>query len=261
MTACFVRGVSVFGPGLALWAQARSVLRGEARWEAGDLPPPVPGLLAPNERRRAGLPTRLALAVCEEAAALSGLPADSLTCVFASGNGEGAVVHGLLETLAGADRQVSPTQFHNSVHNAVSGYWSIATKSMQPVTCLACGDHSFAAGLLQAVAGCAAGGGDVLLCAYDAPIPPPLGDGRPTAFAFAAAFVISAAPGDRTLAQIIVQTGATAEDLLPRGEALRGLMAGNAAARALRLLEAVARGNSDAFCLALPQGGLSIAIC
>ena len=259
MTACFVRGVSVWGPGLALWPQARAVLRAEAAWVDAGAPPPPPALLAPNERRRAGLPTRLALAVCEEAVTQSGLPASDLACVFASANGEGSVVHGLLETLAGPDRQVSPTQFHNSVHNAVSGYWSIATKSMQPVTCLACGDHSFAAGLLQAAAVCVRAG-TVLLCAYDAPIPLPLGHGRPTTFAFAAAFVMSAqAGGDAP--RIDVRSVQAALDTPPHDEHFRALMPGNAAARALRLLEALARRLPDTFHLALPGGGLEIAVC
>ena len=261
MSTCFVRGVSVWGPGLALWPQARAVLRGEAAWVDDGAPPPAPRLLAPNERRRAGLPTRLALAVCEEAVALSGLAPDTLACVFTSANGEGGVVHGLLETLAGPDRQVSPTQFHNSVHNAVAGYWSIATKSMRPVTCLACGDHSFAAGLLQAVAACVARGDDVLLCAYDAPIPPPLAHGRPTAFAFAAAFVISAREDDGALARLDVRPGQACDDSPPLGQAVRGLVAGNAAARALRVLEAVACGRPATFRLALPDGGLEVAVC
>ena len=38
-------------------------------------------------------------------------------------------MHEICETLATAERQVSPTRFHNSVHNAPAGYWSIATQS------------------------------------------------------------------------------------------------------------------------------------
>ncbi len=67
----------------------------------------------------------------------------------------------LLEALAGrGPAWCRPTQFHNSVHNAVAGYWSIATKSTQPMTCLAAHDHSFAAGLLT-------GGGGSCACRAD----------------------------------------------------------------------------------------------
>jgi hypothetical protein len=150
---------------------------------------------------------------------------------------------------------VSPTQFHNSVHNAVSGYWSIGTKSLQPVTCLAGGDTTFAAGLMQAVAA----GGDVLLCVYDAPIPSPLGDGRPTAFAFASAFVLSG-NDHGALAEIRLRTGGAVGECLPRGAALRALVKGNAAARALRLLEAVAGDGGDSFGLELADGWLSVEV-
>ena len=50
------------------------------------------------------------------------------------------------------DQPVSPTQFHNSVHNTAAGYWSIATGSQQPTTCLACHDATAAAALLKAMA-------------------------------------------------------------------------------------------------------------
>ena len=256
MSVCFVRGVSVFGPGLNLWVASRPVLRGEAAL-TGDAPlPPAPALLAPNERRRSGLPTRLALAVSVEATTMSGLAPDTLPCVFASSNGEGGVVHNLLTTLAGPDRLLSPTQFHNSVHNAVAGYWSIGTGSLQPVTCVACHDWTFASALLLAGATCQVEQRSILLCVYDAPVPLPLGAGRPTAHAFAAAFVLSPDAGPHALAELRLSAASenAAEEGLPRDADLRALVAGNAAARALRLLETLALAQADSFALALPDG-------
>ncbi len=58
---------------------------------------------------------------------------------------------------------MSPTQFHNSVHNAAAGYWSIAHGSRQPATCLGAHDWTWAAALLKAVAEVAATGAPVLL--------------------------------------------------------------------------------------------------
>ena len=79
-------------------------------------------------------------------------PRGPCAAVFGSSNGDAVVVHDILEALASADRPVSPTQFHNSVHNAAAGYWTIATGSHQPATCLGCHDHTLAASLLKAVA-------------------------------------------------------------------------------------------------------------
>jgi hypothetical protein len=263
MTVCFVRGVSVFGPGLPSWAAGRSALRGEAAFSP-ELPPvPLPTLLAPNERRRSGLPTRLAFAVGTEATAISGLSPASLPCIFASSNGEGAVVHGLLECLAGPDRHVSPTQFHNSVHNAVAGYWSIGTCSMQPVTCLACHDWTFATALVQAVASCRAQHRAVLLCVYDAPIPLPLGAGRHTEFPFAVALVLSPEHADGSLARLRLRLddGTPASDDPPRHPGLRALVPGNAAARSLRLLESLARQEEDRFLLGMLEGCAAVELC
>ena len=41
----------------------------------------------------------------------------------------GQVIHEICEALATDEREVSPTRFHNSVHNASAGYWGIATRS------------------------------------------------------------------------------------------------------------------------------------
>jgi hypothetical protein len=254
MTECFIIGVSVFSPGLALWDEALPVLRGQAALVASFKPPPAPLLLAANERRRTGLPTRLAIAVCEEATSMSGLARGSMPGVFASANGEGTVVHGLLEDLAKPAPQLSPTAFHNSVHNAVAGYWSIGAGCLRPITCIACHDWTFSAGLLQSYASCVVSGEPVLFCVYDAPVPPPLGNGRPTSAPFAAAFVLCPQARDGALGrlQLSFEPGAVAiDDALPAGAALQELAGTSAAARSLRLIQALALHHADSFSLSL----------
>ena len=121
-----IRGASLWGPGLEGWDASRPILAGESDYVPAASPPPASVLLPSAERRRAGPVIRLALAVAHEAATRSGLPAASLDAVFASSNGDGPVVGAILEALAteNGSRVVSPTQFHNSVHNAAAGYWS-----------------------------------------------------------------------------------------------------------------------------------------
>ena len=186
-----VVGVGVLGPGLAGWAASRAVLAGEAAWQPGEVVLPPPAILPATERRRAGPVARLALAVASEAAEASGLPPGSLRPVFGSGNGDSITVSAILDALAQPDGFVSPTQFHNSVHNAAAGYWSIGTGSGRPATCLGCHDWTFAASLMKAVAECAAEREPVLLCVYDVPMPAPLDAKRPTDCVFGAAFVLA----------------------------------------------------------------------
>ena len=108
---------------------------------------------------------------------MAGLPPGAVRSVFGTSNGDGPVIHAILETLAGPDPQVSPTQFHNSVHNVAAGYWSIGAGSQEPAACLGCHDFTFAAALLKAAAEAAAERAPVLLCVYDAPLPLSAGRG------------------------------------------------------------------------------------
>ncbi|TLU74102.1 beta-ketoacyl synthase chain length factor [Lichenicoccus roseus] len=254
-------GAAVRAPGLGSWEQARAVLAGELPLDPDallDLPPPA--LLSPNERRRAGLPVRLALAVCEEASRMAGHEPGALPGIFGSSNGDGAVVHDLLETLASADPQLSPTRFHNSVHNAVAGYWSIATGSSAPITVLGCHDATFAASLLKAASECVAEAMPILLCLYDAPMKLPLGALRTTTIGLSAAFVLAPARPGAALADLDIAftPDAAPPEPEPIAPGLRSLWRQNPVGRGLVLLEAVTR--KQPVSLAFPYGRGQIAI-
>ena len=188
---------------------------------------------------------RLALAVAGDAVAGSGLPAGSLRSVFGSSNGDGVVVGGILEALAGAgigEKVVSPTQFHNSVHNAAAGYWSIAHGCREPATCLGAHDATWAASLLKAGAELVAEGEPVLLCVYDHPLPAPLDALRPTACAFGVGLVLGVAGDDGVPFGLRFVPGRGVAAGLPGG--LEAVRAGNPAAQSLPLLVMLARGEA-----------------
>jgi hypothetical protein len=276
MIEVFVAGIGLIGPGMPSWPDAVPVLAGRQA-PGQQIPPlPPPPLLAANERRRAGTVVRLALAVAQQATAMAGAWPGGMRSVFASSNGDGAVIHAILETLADPHRQMSPTQFHNSVHNATAGYWSIGTRSSAPTTSLGCHDATAAAALLKAAAEAQVEREPVLLCLYDAPLPEPLGRARPTEHVFGAALVLTpallttqavpAAPlarlrldwradatGDATR-DAAAQAGAS----VPRVAALRALYAANPAARILPILEAIAVGASTTLALPLLDGQVII---
>ena len=193
MIALSVRGIAVLGPGLPGWAASRPILASGAAWEATPFTPPPPALLAPTERRRTSPAVRLALALATEAAEASGLPPDSLDTLFASSNGDGQVIGAILAALHEREVAISPTQFHNSVHNAAAGYWGIAAGSQRASTSVGGHDWVFASGLLQAAIQVAATGQPLLFCASDTPLDPPLAAMRPTGCAFGFALVL--APG------------------------------------------------------------------
>jgi hypothetical protein len=194
-------GQAVLGPGLADWNSARDVLRGATPYVRGPAPEPAPGLLPPTERRRASAPVRWALAVAQ--LALAGRDAEAVATVFVSCGGDGMITHQICEALASAPGAVSPTRFHNSVHNAPAGYWSIATRTHAASTSLSGFEGSFAIGLLEAATQAAVERCHVLLVAYDLPYPEPMHALWPVAHPFAAALLLAppgAGPGAFRLA-------------------------------------------------------------
>jgi hypothetical protein len=242
------------------------VLAGAAGYVPADSPAPPPAILPANERRRTGPVARLALTVASEAAAMSGLAPDGLRSVFASGNGDGIVVGSILVDLTGPGDQarlLSPTQFHNSVHNAAAGYWSIATSCRQPVTCLACHDFTWPASLLAAMAEVTTHGEPVLLCVYDHPMSAPLNAKRNLVAPFGVGLVLAPAGQTGGMAEITVEFVSEPppdESAVPYQPALRALAAGNPAAHALRLLETLARGAQDRHALAYLDGRLDVTV-
>jgi hypothetical protein len=191
-----VLGVGVLGPGIADWAQLQAVLRGEQSWAQTPTALPAPALLPPAERRRASRVVKAALEAGTQAIAQAGLVASDLPVVFASSGGDGHNCHALCEQLAQGDRLISPTRFHNSVHNAASGYWSIATGAMAPAQVIAAFDASFALGLFETLSQVQYGRVPAVLLAVDSEYPSPLHEKRPIADVSALALVLGPVPDD-----------------------------------------------------------------
>ena len=109
--------MSVWGPGLQGWAASQPVLRGAQDYVAGEASPPLPTLLSATERRRTGLVARLALSVAQQASEMAGIAPGAIPSVFATANGDGAVVHSILEALAaGAARVADPVPQFRAQH-------------------------------------------------------------------------------------------------------------------------------------------------
>jgi hypothetical protein len=249
---CWVGGVAVLGPGLPGWKASEAILAGEAPWTPAEVAVPPPAMLAPTERRRTSLAVRLALAASAEATA-GEEDAAALETVFASSNGDGAVVGAILETLTDPAGAISPTQFHNSVHNAAAGYWGIGVGSTSPSISIGGHDGTAAAGLMQAAAAAATRRRRVLLCAYDAPLPPPLGAVRRTTVPFAAAFVLQPERDGsaRAVLALRFRPDAPPPDGAVPADPLDALATENPAARALPLLRALAARRAAAMRLPL----------
>jgi hypothetical protein len=240
-------GVGVIAPGLPSWADAQPVLRGEVPHVAAASIVPPPQRLPAAERRRAGAAVKVALSVADAACTDAGHDAGTLATVFTSSNGDGANCHALCETLAhppGPDRLVSPTRFTNSVHNAAAGYWHIAVGSRHASTSVCAHDDSFGAGLLAALAQLPGLDAPVLLVATDTPYPEPLNATRPLPDTMGVGLVLAGGQVAGATARLRARVLPVAEAgpaTRCRDAALEDLRESIPAARALPLLEAIAR--------------------
>ena len=245
-----IESVGLIGPGFASWVDAQAILAGHVPYEAARTVVPAPASLPSAERRRTGTGVKLALAVGHEAVTASGRDAASLATVFAASGGDGQNCHAICETLASDDRKLSPTRFHNSVHNAPAGYWSIATRAMAQSNVLCAYDGSFAAGLLESLCQVAVDGVPTLLIAFDTEYPAPMRDVRPVPDAFGVALLLSPVQGadahtvTGTGANVLARIDARLTDTPATVLAVQDfeqMRRSNPAARALPLLEALAK--------------------
>ncbi len=246
MTAmdAWVAGIGIFGHGFNTWPSAREILRGAAARSDTDLPIPPCPKLPTAERRRAGKVVNLALGVGFEAVAAAEVDARTLPTVFATSSADGENCCAICTALASpdpADHAISPTRFHNSVHNAAAGYWAIASGAMTSSTTLSAFDGSFSAAMLEAMSMFGAGARHVLATAFDAPYPAPLHLARPISGAFAIALVLSSEPTSRSLARLRVGlTDREADGMI--NPVLEAVRRGSPPGRGLPVLERIAVG-------------------
>lgn len=185
---------------------------------------PSAELLHPRLRRRTSLVTRMIVTSLQEAAGQGGAAPDQTRYVVVSSWGEIETTVELLGQLAVPGGPISPTAFHNSVHNTATGYLSIASGNHWPSTALAAGAHALEVGLLEVAAGLASASGpdDAIVVIAEERLPVPFA--RPDADpSFALALHFARTPGrpmhasSRDLHVELVEQHAGALDAGPRG--------------------------------------------
>ncbi len=247
-----IEGIGLCAPGLPDWPRAREVLAGAGLYRDEAMPRAAPSILSPNERRRAPESVLLALEVAQAACAMAGREAHALPNVFASSYGDLPINHYLCAILAQSPGELSPTKFHNSVHNAAAGYWTIATGCMATSNAISASSATFAVGLLEAALLAVTEATPVLCVAYDVAAIGPLADVVACTAPFGVAFVIAPATHAATARlRLSLRSGAVAEAALD-DPALHALRASNPAAHSLPLLIALARAGAHELDYRLP---------
>ena len=246
-----IEGVAFWHTRLPGWTIARAVICGEQDAPATAATRPTPSLLAPTERRRAPDTVALALEVAARACAAADRSPTEMRSVFASTHGDLGISDYMCATLAGIPTLISPTKFHNSVHNAAAGYWSIGTASHTSYTAISAYRYTFASAVLEAATQVACDEQPVVCVAFDVEAKGPLGTVAPSSGLLGVALVLASARSEsqRTLTLRLDQ-GSPA-DVTPARSAAAALVAENALAPCLPFFEALAHSTSENVVLAL----------
>ena len=241
-----VTGLGAWGPGFSNLEQFQALLASGEQPSADDVAP-KPERIASRERRRAPLMVKLAVEVADQAFQMASLDPATAQSVFTSGIGDADITDYMCRILAGPDKQLSPTKFHNSVHNAAAGYWSMSTACEKPATFISSMYNSFSLALVEAMVQVTSDNVPVLLVASDLAMPTPMRGMHPIENMLGVALVlmpVSAKPRCGNLACTIslsLQAAPTAQTPWPalHTQALNELYRSSPAARSLCFLEAI----------------------
>jgi len=141
----FVRGIGFFTPGFAsasAWCDGK---------EDPALEKPEAAVLEGALRRRATPLTRLSIEALSQAVLMAGADLATIATVWGTAHGEHTPAIKMLKMMKTGEGRVSPTQFHNSVHNTAGGYASITSNNTSGSTTLTGGSELLGAALLEAI--------------------------------------------------------------------------------------------------------------
>jgi hypothetical protein len=201
---------------------------------------PNADILPSREKRRASPTVNLCLYIAEKLQQQSSLDADKLRSVFASSDGDMDIFHYLSNELSKPEPAISPTLFHQSLHNSAAGYWHIVTNSKQASVSISAGNDTFCGGLLTAIIDVCTGNMPVLFVAYNVTSPPPLAALNPILTWFGVGFIFTQEKNVNTIAKITCSLVNRQDETSLSSPSLNSLHLNNPIARCLPLLEHIA---------------------
>ncbi|WP_100656139.1 beta-ketoacyl synthase chain length factor [Alteromonas flava] len=252
---CKVASIGTWNGFFEDWTALQALLNGSPMPEDKQKSP-KPGIIPANERRRAPLPVKLAIESSMQATLNQQIDPKTLTCVFVSGLGDTDLTDYMCKVLASDNKELSPTKFHNSVHNAAAGYWTISTETMSAANSIAGYQESVSLALFEAMVQCQSENVPILVTFYDAPVSQVLQPLLHNQEAFAFSLVLyptsSPTPGQIVTARVETTQRADWPSLKVDNEYLHSLYQSNPTARVLCLAELLNNPSLFDGCLTMP---------
>ncbi len=153
--------------------------------------PLQPQRIPARERRRAPQLVKMAVDVMDQACAMAKLPPDEIAVVFSSSMGDMQITDYMCRALAETPKLISPTKFHNSVHNAAPGYWSITTGAFVPASAISAYEFTAPMAFLEAAIQVVEESIPALVVTQEIASTAPLHDVCPSLVPFSAAFLLT----------------------------------------------------------------------
>ena len=248
-----ILGIGVWSPRFGDWATLADWLTNPAELPEPTGKPKAERIPA-RERRRAPLAVKQAVEVAGQACDQANVPAAEVACLFATAMGDMSITDYMCRILADTPEMLSPTRFHNSVHNAPVGYWSIATGAHAPANTISALDYTWPMTLLEGLTQMHSENRPVLLVSQDVAAVGPLEDVYPVAEPFATALLLAPASGTGHELSFSLEAGTIDwPELSPSLDELNPVYQSNPSARLLPLLASLAKGQGGEFNLPLNQ--------
>ena len=190
MAEVHIAGLGVWSSTFSNWKEF-SIGVNTGVWQSGSVLQPA--MIPAKERRRAPQSVKLAIEVMAQACETTSLDPAGTAAVFSSAMGDMQITDYLCRTLAKAPRTVSPTQFHNSVHNATTGYWSITSQSHAATNAISAYTYTAPMAFLEAAIQCLEDQTPVLLVTQEMAAPKLLHNTCPSKQPFSAAILLTSA--------------------------------------------------------------------
>lgn len=250
---CSVIGVGAWGPGFNNWAELKDSLVSQHDSQSLKTIPPKPEVIPANERRRSPLPVKIAVETSWQALQQAQVSAADVACVFGSGLGDTEITDYMCRVLTTDLKQLSPTKFHNSVHNAAAGYWTISTHCMKSANSVAAYHETAALCLLEGISQAVYQDDYMLITLFDTQAHSVYSDIFSCRQDFAAAILLSPRIEQNALADLSISLQEGTCALPPISCAhLQTLYETNPAAKILKLLETLIPQNIEAQDFDLP---------